>query len=48
MSEEVVFQEKKNGGELKFLYYLQGELLTTSTCKARNILLAKGILTFLF
>lgn len=33
MSEEVVFQEKKNGGELKFLYYLQGELLTTSTCK---------------
>lgn len=33
VSEEVVFQEKKGGGELKFLYYLQGELLTTSTCK---------------
>ncbi|MCM1295211.1 MAG: hypothetical protein NC311_06690 [Muribaculaceae bacterium] len=31
-SEEVMFSDK-HGGEIKFLYYLQGELVTTSTCK---------------
>lgn len=33
--EEVVFQEKHGCGELKFLYYLQGELLTTTKCKVQ-------------